>query len=135
MEGAAHRPGPHDRAVAQARALDPGARESPRSHVQAEFSGREHLRLHAGEVADHVGGAPIPRLVQQLGAETGPAQPVVHPLDERPRRGWSPAGVAVASLPFPPTQHFALGGGGHRQTAQAFRNSSHWVVAAQSVFG
>ena len=29
MEGAAHRPGPHDRAVAQARAIDPGARESP----------------------------------------------------------------------------------------------------------
>ena len=74
MEGAAHRPGPHDRPVAQARAIDPGARESPRSHVQAEFGGREHLRLHAGEVADHVGGASASRLVQQLGAETGPAQ-------------------------------------------------------------
>ena len=110
VEGAAHRPGPHDRAIAQARAIDPGARESPRSHVQAEFGGREHLRLHAGEVADHVGGTSVPRLVQQLRAETGPAQPVVHPLDERPRRGRSPAGVAVAFLLLPPTQPLARGG-------------------------
>ena len=110
VEGAAHRPGPHDRVVAEARAIDPGARESHRSHVQAEFSGREHLRLHAGEVTDHVGGTPVPRLVQQLREETGPAQPVVHPLDDRPRRGRSPAGVAVASLLIPPTQHLARGG-------------------------
>ena len=80
VEGAAHRPGPHDRPVAQARAIDPGAREPLRSHVQAEFGGRKHLRLHAGEMADHVGGTSAPRLVQQLGAETGSAQPVVHSL-------------------------------------------------------
>ena len=46
-----------------------------------------------------------------------------------------PAGVAVASMRFPPTQHLALGGAVMSQTAQAFSHSSHWVWAAQSVFG
>jgi len=32
--------------------------------VQAEFGGRKHLRLHAGEVADDLGGASALRLVQ-----------------------------------------------------------------------
>ena len=44
--------------------------------VQAEFGGGQHLCLHAGEVADHLGGASAFRLMRRLGPSgLGAAEP------------------------------------------------------------